>query len=228
MFQISVTLIGSLLIPRDRSQLLRYFITFLTVQLMLITLACPQHFTGTRQDVYCNKRQKLGTRHVSWVIPLYPDVLRVWGVIWHACPQRLLLIFLWLSTFHDPLASAELFSHSSVSRRTWTAPKILIPGHGVYWACLDCPSCKRSFPWLLGITTMAKLATARVRIAFILFTDPRSSSWRVLALLLQCHHSVPLIIFITFFHTCSDSPGSSLSIGWVNSLCSRCVSCLGL
>lgn len=33
---------------------------------MLITLAWPQHFTETRQDVYCNKRQKLRTRHVSW------------------------------------------------------------------------------------------------------------------------------------------------------------------
>ena len=183
MFHISVML-GSSVIPRDRSYLLQYFvISLLTLQLMLITLACPQHFTGTRQDVYCNKRQKLGTRHVSWVIPLYPVILRVWGVIWHTCPQRLLPRYLWPNMLYDPLAPAELLSHSSVSRHAWTAPNILTPGHGVYWACLDCPSCEWSFPWLLGITTMGSLATARVRIAFILLTDPRSSSWRVLAFL---------------------------------------------
>jgi len=98
--------------------------------------------------------------------------------------KRLLLMYLWPSVLNDPLASAELLlSHRDVHRHTWTVANILTEGHGMYWVCLDCPSCEWSFPWLLGITTMGSLATAQVRIAFILLIDPRSSSWRVLALL---------------------------------------------
>lgn len=169
---------------------------------MLITLACPQHFTGTKQDVYYNKRQKLGMRHVSW----YPDILRVWGVMWCACPEKT-SPGVPLNYF---LASADLLlSHSNDI--TWTVPNILKPGHGVY-CVFGLPKLWVFFSMLFRITNIGSFTTAQARVTFILLTDPRSSSWRVLTLLYWYHHLVPLIAFITFPSTSSDSPGSQLSM----------------
>lgn len=107
-------------------------------------LPCP----GTTQGIYSNKNQKSGARPEGFPgIPTPSDSGVSHGI---ACPQRLLLRYLWPG--HDPPASAELLLSPSGERHTWTAPDC----GSRPWGALSVPGVPRlgeSFPWLSGITT---------------------------------------------------------------------------